>query len=110
MKFAVTAMDSHVGANLASNPEACNYFLFFESESPETCQIFPNPYRSKFYGADIFCTQILICSGITVLITGNCSRNSLNLLKAANIHVIYTTEKTVEEALRSFQKNLQTAL
>jgi predicted Fe-Mo cluster-binding NifX family protein len=110
MKVAVTALDSHIGAGMAANPESCSHFIFFENESPEIYQVIYNPYRIKSSGADIFCAQILICSGIAALITGSCSRNSLNLLQTANIRVIYTTEKTVEEALNSFQKNFHTAL
>jgi predicted Fe-Mo cluster-binding NifX family protein len=110
MKIAVTAMDSHLGAGMAENPETCSHFLFFENENPEIGQVTTNPYRIKLNGADIFCAQILICYGITVLITGKCSGNSLNLLQAANIQVIYTAEKTVEKALRSYQKILHTTL
>ncbi|MBN2366534.1 MAG: hypothetical protein EH225_11460 [Calditrichaeota bacterium] len=110
MKIAVTALDSHIDAKISPVLERCSHFLIFENHVSDIFQVAGNPYYLQSNGADIFCAQLLIRLGISLIITGSCSKNSINICKAAGIKIICIADETVKTALQNFRRNSYTAL
>jgi len=101
MKIAV----SSAGATLDSTIEArfgrCPYFLVVNPATLEF-EAVPNPNSAIGGGAGIQSAALMTEKGVTVVLTGRCGPNALQVFEEGGIHVVTGVSGTVGQAVQQF--------
>jgi predicted Fe-Mo cluster-binding NifX family protein len=103
MKIAFTSSGKDLDANLDERFGRCPYFLIVNPDT-EDYEVVENKNQSAS-GAGVQVAQILVDSGVQVVVTGNVGPNAIKVLQVAGVEIYAAGTGTVRRALINFKQN-----
>lgn len=102
MKIAIpvdhASMDSSICISFGRTP----YFLIYDTETREP-KFLENSAAASQGGAGIKAAQIIVDSGIQILLTPRCGENAAEVIQAAAIKIYQTKGNLLKHNLQSFE-------
>lgn len=103
MKIAITSAGENLESPVDSRFGRCRYFIVYDTEN-ENIMCIENVSTDVTGGAGVQAAQLLINSGVEVVITGNIGPNAYTTLSAGGIKIYKSQAETVKRSLDMFNK------
>lgn len=87
MKIAICISEKDNKKIISDSLAGADYYLILDSKTGILCSKIINSHSNENIGAEIFCSQLLISSGISKVICKNCEPDAEKLFKDAKIEV-----------------------
>jgi predicted Fe-Mo cluster-binding NifX family protein len=101
MKIAIPVNDQHLDSTVCLSFGRAPYFLVYDTESMESTFL-KNEAATSQGGAGIKAAQTIVDSKVNVLLTPRCGENAAEVIKAAEINIYKTIDKSLIENIEAF--------
>lgn len=101
MKIALPISDNKENSDICPSFGRASYFLIINTQTNETTR-FENVAASGAGGAGIAAAQSIIDRGADVVITERCGENAAKVLARANIKLLKSASKSIQENVEAF--------
>ena len=109
MKIAVPGSGKNMNASIAQNFGRAPYFLIVDADSMQY-EIIENAAVNAGGGAGIKAAQIIVDSGVEVLIAPRCGQNAANVLTPAGVKLVKAVPGTITEVVDLYKQGKLEAL
>ena len=103
MKIGISSTGKDMNSQIDPRFGRCAYFMIIETDDMGF-EAIENEYKSLGGGAGIKAAGFIHSKGVTIVLTGNCGPNAMNVFSDSNIQVFTGQAGSIKDSVERFKK------
>ena len=103
MKIAITSSGKDLNSEVDPRFGRAGFFIVYDTDNDNFSVIDNDQNLNARQGAGVQAGQIIVNSGASALLTGNCGPKAFNVLSAAGIKIYLGAKGTIQDTITSFK-------